>query len=99
MRWAINDMFILVCFDIVDNRVRYRVVKTLKGYGVRVQKSVFECSDMTEHKFLKMVSRIEELIDHTEDTVRYYKLCAACVKSVELSGIGVEPILQKYAVA
>ena len=92
-------MFILVSYDIVDNRKRYRVSKTLKGYGVRVQKSVFECSDITEHKFLKMVSRVEELIDHGEDTVRYYKLCAACVKSVELSGVGIEPILQKYAVA
>ncbi|MBF0243438.1 MAG: CRISPR-associated endonuclease Cas2 [Desulfamplus sp.] len=92
-------MFVLVCFDIVDNRVRYRVVKTLKGYGVRVQKSVFECANITEHKFLKMVSRIDELIDHTEDTVRYYKLCALCIKAVEVSGVGSEPILQKFSVA
>ncbi|WP_462271521.1 CRISPR-associated endonuclease Cas2 [Desulfobacter sp.] len=35
-------MFFLVCLDIVDNRVRYRVVKIRKGYGTRVQKSVFE---------------------------------------------------------
>ena len=47
-------MFFLVCFDIVDNGTRYRAVKVLKGYGVRVQKSVFECANMTEHKFLKM---------------------------------------------
>ena len=92
-------MFILVCFDIVDNRTRYRVAKTLKGYGVRVQKSVFECSNMTEHKFFTMISKLDDLIDHGEDTIRYYKLCSSCVKSVEVSGIGVEPIIQKYAVA
>ncbi len=92
-------MFILVCFDIVDDRVRYRVVKTLKGYGVRVQKSVFECADMTEHKFLKMISTMEDLIDHGEDTIRYYPLCAACVKSVEFSGIGGDPQVEKFAVS
>ena len=45
-------MFVLVCFDIVDDRVRYRVVKTLKGYGIRGQKSVFECGNITEYKFI-----------------------------------------------
>ncbi|MBF0469364.1 MAG: CRISPR-associated endonuclease Cas2 [Desulfamplus sp.] len=92
-------MFVLVCFDIVDDRTRYRVVKTLKGYGVRVQKSVFECPGMTEHKFLKMVSILEDIIDHAEDTVRYYQLCAACVKAVEFSGTGRQPDIRKYAVA
>ncbi len=33
----------LVCFDIVSDKIRYRVVKCLKTYGQRVQKSVFEC--------------------------------------------------------
>lgn len=92
-------MFVLVCFDIVDDRVRYRAVKTLKGYGVRVQKSVFECSGLTEHKFLKMVSSLEDIIDHGEDTVRYYTLCSACLKAFEFSGVGREPELQKYKVA
>lgn len=32
-----------VCYDITDDRERGRVDKILKGYGVRVQKSVFEC--------------------------------------------------------
>ena len=87
-----------MCFDIVDDRVRYRVVKTLKGYGVRVQKSVFECADMTEHKFLKLTCAVEDLIDHGEDTVRYYPLCAACVKSVEFSGIGDGPDIEKFVI-
>ena len=36
-------MFCLVCFDIVEDRSRTRVVKVLKSHGQRVQKSVFEC--------------------------------------------------------
>ncbi|TVQ95835.1 MAG: CRISPR-associated endonuclease Cas2, partial [Desulfovibrionales bacterium] len=35
--------FYVVCFDIVDDPIRYRVAKALKGTGYRVQKSVFEC--------------------------------------------------------
>ena len=92
-------MFFLVCFDIVDNRVRYRVVKILKGYGTRVQKSVFECSNMTEYKFMKMQSDLEEVIDHGEDTIRYYPLCRHCVGKVEYSGIGILPDTRAYSVS
>ncbi len=91
-------MFYLVCFDIVDDRVRYKAVKLLKGYGVRVQKSVFECADMTEHKFLKLKSGLEDIIDHTEDTVRYYFLCKSCVNSIEYSGIGSAPVTDNFYV-
>ena len=92
-------MFLLVCFDIVDDRARYRAVKTLKGYGVRVQKSVFECANMTEHRFLKMKSRLEDVIDHSEDTVRYYSLCKSCVGAVEFSGTGNKPDTKRFAVS
>ena len=47
-------MYYVVCFDISDNRVRYRVVKVLKGCGRRVQKSVFECPDLNEHRLLRL---------------------------------------------
>ena len=92
-------MFFLVCFDIFDNRTRYRVVKILKGYGVRVQKSVFECANMTEHKFLKMKSDIDNELDYGEDTIRFYPLCKSCIKSVEFSGIGMVPYTKAYSVS
>jgi len=91
-------MFYLVCFDIVDDRTRNRVVKCLKSYGVRVQKSVFECPSLTEEKFLKMRYSLEDLIDANEDTVRYYPLCRSCIKNVEFSGIGEPPAREKYRV-
>lgn len=84
-------MFCLVCFDIVDDRDRYRVVKVLKSHGVRVQKSVFECSNVSEEKFLKLKTRIEDQIDHAEDSVRYYFLCRPCIRKVEYSGCGMPP--------
>ncbi len=91
-------MFYLVCFDIVDDRVRQRVVKCLKSFGQRVQKSVFECGDLNEERFLKMKTRIEDIINSDEDTVRYYPLCKGCLKNVEFSGIGELPDHGKYRI-
>ncbi len=91
-------MFFLVCFDIVDDRTRYRVVKILKEYDYRVQKSVFECSRVSEEQFLKMKHRIEERIDHGDDTVRYYSICRRCLTKMEFSGTGEPPTILDYQV-
>ncbi len=91
-------MFYVVSFDISDDRARYRVAKLLKSYGYRVQKSVFECPDLTEKKFLRMKDRLEALIDFTTDSVRYYRQCRGCLQAFEFSGIGEEPEVSKFSV-
>lgn len=91
-------MLYLVCFDIVDDRDRYKTVKILKDYGGRVQKSVFECENMSEEKLLKMKHRIEEVVDNIEDSVRYYALCRECLKRFEKSGFGRVPRVEKFKV-
>lgn len=91
-------MFCVVCFDICDDRIRYRAVKILKSFGMRVQKSVFECPSLTEEQFLKMQSRLEACIDNLQDSVRYYFLCKQCVSRVENSGIGEKPQTSPYRV-
>ena len=93
-----GDMFFLVCFDIVENKARYRAVKILQDYGYRVQKSVFECPGMTEEKYLKMKHRLEDCIDNTQDTVRYYFLCRGCVQRIEYSGVGNPPLNGEFRV-
>lgn len=62
-------MFFIICYDIVDDRLREKVVKQLKGLGVRVQKSVFECPNLSERQFLQLKDVLEEIIDHTEDSL------------------------------
>ena len=91
-------MFYLVCFDISDDRIRYRAVKVLKENGVRVQKSVFECATLTEEQFLKLKRRLDDLIDHTQDTVRYYYLCRQCLPKVEFTGTGERPIVVAFKI-
>lgn len=91
-------MYYVVCFDITDNRVRYRVVKVLKGCGRRVQKSVFECPDLNEHRLLRLQKKLDDLIDHGSDSVRYYRLCRACVAEVEWIGGGEPPAADTYRI-
>jgi CRISPR-associated protein Cas2 len=89
-------MFYVVCFDISDDRTRYRVVKVLKGYGYRVQKSVFECPRLTEKKLLTLMDRVGRLIDQTTDTVRFYRQCETCLGSFEHLGLGEAPKRESY---
>lgn len=92
-------MFYVVTFDISDDRVRYRAVKVLKGYGYRVQKSVFECPHLTEDRFLRLKKRLEALIDMTTDSVRYYAQCGSCLRKVGISGYGIEPRDEEFGMA
>lgn len=80
-------MFILVSYDMPDNKRRSRVAKALKGYGFRVQESVFECH-VDQGEYNEMRKEIEALIVKEEDSIRYYQLCANCQPKVQVVGIG-----------
>jgi CRISPR-associated protein Cas2 len=80
-------MYILVSYDIVQDKTRYKVSKLLEDFGVRIQKSVFEC-DLNDLQFSKLKKGVEKLIDKKADRVRYYSLCKQCVGRVVISGWG-----------
>lgn len=63
---------VVVIYDIVDNRRRAAFAKYLKGFGVRVQKSAFECI-LPSAKYEKLIKGIPNLIGK-EDQIRVYKL-------------------------
>ena len=80
-------MFLIVSYDIPDDKRRNKVSQTLENYGNRVQYSVFECI-MEKEMFEKMKDKLKELIKLEEDSIRFYQLCETCLKKVEISGIG-----------
>jgi len=80
-------MYILVSYDIVQDKTRNKVSKLLEDFGVRIQKSVFEC-DLNDLQFSKLKKGVEKLIDKKADRVRYYSLCKQCVGRVVISGWG-----------
>ena len=80
-------MYVVVSYDIIDDRSRYKVSKALLNYGRRVQKSVFECI-VDEKNFLVMKEDLEKNIDFSKDSVRYYFLCKKCISAIEIAGCG-----------
>lgn len=80
-------MYVLVSYDIVDDKVRTRVMKLLKNYGRRVQLSVYEC-EVDEAQYGRMKAAVEEHIDKRLDRVRYYTLCKTCLRNVDICGWG-----------
>ena len=91
-------MFIIVAYDIVENKRRTKIMKTLKGYGFHVQKSVFECF-LNERQLLRLKGIIGGLIDENEDSVRFYRLPEDLSAQVEILGQGEvskNPILIVY---
>ncbi len=84
---AAQRWFLVIAYDVASNRRRNRVVKLLKGYGRRVNFSVFECS-VRARDFQSLRQRIEALIDPGEDSVLYYSLCSTCVDRKHQTGMG-----------
>lgn len=80
-------MFITICYDVSSDRRRARIAKRLIQVSRRVQYSVFEFLG-DERTFLELRRDLELLVDHEEDSVRYYILCAGCSKRVEVIGKG-----------
>ncbi|HED03223.1 MAG TPA: CRISPR-associated endonuclease Cas2 [Candidatus Fraserbacteria bacterium] len=83
-------MFIIISYDIQDDRRRTKIMKTLKDYGQWVQYSVFECK-LEKMNYLKMKARLDKLICPEEDSVRFYFLCEKDVARIERLG-GVQPL-------
>ncbi|MFP4393444.1 MAG: CRISPR-associated endonuclease Cas2 [Desulfohalobiaceae bacterium] len=77
---------------------RDKVAKVLKGYGQRLQKSAFECPELSERRFLQLKDKLEGLIDHTQDSVRFYRQCKGCLKDFEHCGIGEAPEVKSFQI-
>lgn len=77
-------MFVVVAYDMADDRRRLNLVKRLKDYGFRVQYSVFEC-DLDENLIKKLLSELPALLVE-DDSLRFYFVCASCRKQVRVFG-------------
>jgi len=77
-----GKVFIVVAYDISDDRRRTRLHKKLKGFGTPVQYSVFECI-LSPKDLERMKKAVRGVIKEGEgDTVRYYILCEACRRRI-----------------
>ncbi len=77
--------FIVVAYDIADDRRRQKISKVLVQFGLRCNESVFECM-LTEAKIQKLQQQLSILANEKEDSILYYYLCKPCVSKRESFG-------------
>lgn len=82
--------FLVVAYDIADDRRRQKIAKVMEQYGLRCNESVFECL-LTDSRIEKMKQLLLKLADAKEDSILYYYLCLPCV--MKRDGIGYRPEL------
>lgn len=63
----------LIIYDIKNRNRLARIAKKLEGYGIRVQKSVFE-AEMTDPVCNRLRSEVRKIMDD-EDSIVYFDIC------------------------
>lgn len=90
-------MFVVVSYDIVDDKRRTKVHKILKNFGTPVQYSVFECS-LDAATLERLRKKLKSQVNQKEDSVRFYTLCEACVLKVQVLGLGEVTQVRPYKI-
>ena len=88
-------MMILVTYDVstaqkAGQRRLRRVAQACEDYGVRVQKSVFECQ-VGQTEWVSLRDRLLREIKADEDSLRFYFLDENAVQRIEHHGVD-EPL-------
>jgi CRISPR-associated protein Cas2 len=73
-----GEVFVVISYDIPDDKRRLKVAKLLLDYGgQRVQWSVFECY-ITNRNLDRLRERLLKVFNAEQDSIRFYRLCDAC---------------------
>lgn len=78
-------MYLIVSYDISEDKRRTKIHNILKSYGQWVQYSIFEC-ELTKTQYAKLRHRLSKLIKSEEDNIRFYFLCGCCQGKIERIG-------------
>lgn len=80
-------MFVIVVYDITDNKRRTKMFKAMKNFGTPIQFSAFECI-LNEKGFQEIQEIIRKIISRDKDKVRLYLLCNHCRNTITNIGTG-----------
>ena len=78
-------MLYLIAYDISDNRRLRRVARTCEDFGIRIEKSVFECR-LEECDFEEMWERLSKIM-HDGDRIVAYPIGAIEESEIKVLGI------------
>ncbi len=74
-----------IAYDIRSPKRWRQVNRIVRGYGGRLQFSVFECL-LSETQLEELRAKLDPVLDHHEDRLMIARLCARCSADVELWG-------------
>jgi len=75
----------MVAYDISDPKRLRKVARVCEDFGYRKQFSVFLCR-LSATDFVRLRSRLYDLLKLEEDQVLFIPLCAKCVNQIEAIG-------------
>jgi CRISPR-associated endonuclease Cas2 len=83
----------VLAFDVTHPRRLRRLSRFLEGQAHRVQKSVFEAV-LGEVELRGLLERAvhPDRFDPSLDSLRVYRVCAACLRATQLRGQGPTPL-------
>ncbi len=77
-------IYVVVAYDVPDDRHRRKLAKLLLGFGARVQRSVYEC-ELTEQEYERLLRRLER-VRREEDSIRVYRLPPSVARQTVIFG-------------
>ena len=77
--------FVVIAYDIRNDRRRNRISDILEKYGKRVNYSVFECL-LNGKDLIELKMQIGKIVQKKSDRVLYYYLCRDCAPKTERFG-------------
>jgi CRISPR-associated protein Cas2 len=90
-------MEILAMYDIADPKRLRKVEKTLKKFGWRVQKSVFECS-LKESVIEELKNSVMDIMNLDEDSFKIYPLLNDARIKQTIIGQGYIPEFKEFVI-
>lgn len=73
--------FVVIAYDITDNRRRSKVADKILQYGGRINLSVFECM-LTDSQLAALQADLSKLTDIKTDKIALYTLCMDCYTKI-----------------
>ncbi len=80
-------MIYLVCYDITNPKRLRRTAKILEDFGLRVQKSFFQC-EMEPGRMERLRDLVLAVVDSKKDYFFIYPLCEDCSRKALTDGTG-----------
>jgi len=80
-------MIYMMCYDICNPKRLTKTAKTLENYGLRIQKSFFQC-EMKKTTMESLKNEIIKIIDTKKDFFFIYPLCEDCTRKAIKIGKG-----------